>query len=146
MFSQRFQLPVVITIHASERMAVRNMDEALLLEIIETGVDKDAGGGHHWIYKHFSGRQDNLLCLAAVVDNVCRENGHAPLEDRVLKSVYFEDDDILQIRVSNKPIVREMSQGWNNNISYAQDGSIVEIILLNAMKEGLLPVEFKTAD
>ena len=51
-------------------MAVRNMDEALILDIIETGVDKDAGGGHHWIYKHFSGRQDNLLCVAAVVDNV----------------------------------------------------------------------------
>ena len=63
-----------------------------------------------------------------------------------MKSIYFEDDDILQIRVSDKPIVREMSQGWNTNISYAQDGSIVEIILLNAMKEGLLPVEFKTAD
>ncbi len=70
MFSQRFQLPVVITVHARERMAARNIDEALLLNIVETGVDKDAGAGHHWVYKHFAGRQDNLLCIAAVVENV----------------------------------------------------------------------------
>ena len=62
-----------------------------------------------------------------------------------MKSIYFEDDDILQIRVSDKPFVREMSQGFNTNISYAEDGSIVEIVLLDAKKEGLLPVEFKKA-
>lgn len=55
-----------------------------------------------------------------------------------MKSVSFEDD-ILQIRVSNKPIVHETSQGWYTNISYAEDGSIVEIVLLDAKKEGLLP-------
>lgn len=70
MFSQRFQLPVVVTVHARERMAVRNMDEALMLDIIETGVDRDAGSGHHWVYKHYPNRDDNLLCVAAVVDNV----------------------------------------------------------------------------
>lgn len=62
-----------------------------------------------------------------------------------MKSVYFEDDDILQIRVSDKPIVREISQGWSTNISYAKDGSIVEIVLLDAKKECLLPVESKKA-
>ncbi len=62
-----------------------------------------------------------------------------------MKSVYFEDDDILQIRVSDKPIVREISQGWDTNISYAEDGSIVEIVLLDAKKEGFLPVESKKA-
>ena len=70
MFSQRFQLPVVVTTHARERMAVRNIGDALLLDIIDTGVDKDAGGGHHWVYKHFADRDDNLLCVAAVVDNM----------------------------------------------------------------------------
>jgi hypothetical protein len=70
MFSKRFQLPVVITIHARERMTARDMSEALLLDIIETGVDKDAGGGHHWVYKHYPARSDNLLCIAAVIDNV----------------------------------------------------------------------------
>lgn len=47
-----------------------------------------------------------------------------------MKSVYIEDDDILEIRVSDKPIAREVSQGWHTNISYAEDGSIVEIVLL----------------
>lgn len=36
-----------------------------------------------------------------------------------MKSIYFENDDILQIRVSDKPIVREESQDWHTNISYA---------------------------
>lgn len=62
-----------------------------------------------------------------------------------MKSVYFEDDDILQIRVSDKPITRETSHGWNTNISYAEDGSVVEIVLLDAKKHGLLPLEFKKA-
>lgn len=62
-----------------------------------------------------------------------------------MKSTYFENDDILQIRVSDKTIVREVSQDWHTNISYAEDGSIVEIVLLDAKKEGLLPVEFRKA-
>lgn len=62
-----------------------------------------------------------------------------------MKSIYLESDDILQIRVSDKPIVREVSQDWNTNISYAEDGSIVEIVLLDAKKEGLLPLEFRKA-
>ena len=62
-----------------------------------------------------------------------------------MKSIYFENDDILQIRVSDKQIVREVSQDWHTNISYAEDGSIVEIVLLVAKKEGLLPVEFRKA-
>ena len=62
-----------------------------------------------------------------------------------MKSIYLESNDILQIRVSDKPIVREVSQDWNTNISYAEDGSIVEIVLLDAKKEGLLPLEFRKA-
>ena len=62
-----------------------------------------------------------------------------------MKTVYYEQDDILELRVSDKPVVREVSQGWHTNISYAEDGSIVEIVLLDAKKEGLLPVEFRPA-
>ena len=62
-----------------------------------------------------------------------------------MKSIYFENDDILQIRVSDKQIVREVSQDWHTNISYAEDGSIVEIVLLDAKKEGVLPVGFRRA-
>ena len=62
-----------------------------------------------------------------------------------MKSTYFENDDILQIRLSDKTITREVSQDWHTNISYAEDGSIVEIVLLDAKKKGLLPLEFRTA-
>ena len=62
-----------------------------------------------------------------------------------MKSIYFENDDILQIRMSDKAIVREVSQDWHTKISYAEDGTIVEIVLLDAKKEGLLPVEFRKA-
>ena len=63
----------------------------------------------------------------------------------IVKSIYFENDDILQIRVSEKQIVREVSQDWHTNISYAEDGSIIEIVLLDAKKEGLLPLEYRKA-
>ena len=62
-----------------------------------------------------------------------------------MKSIYFENDDILQIRMSEKQIVREVSQDWHTNISYAEDGSIVEIVLFDAKKEGLLPLEYRKA-
>jgi hypothetical protein len=62
-----------------------------------------------------------------------------------MKSIYFHNDDILEIRVSDKPIVREVSQDWYTNISYAEDGSIVKIVLLDARKEGVLPVEVRQA-
>ena len=47
--------------------------------------------------------------------------------------------------MSEKQIVRELSQDWYTNIGYAEDGSIVEIVLLDAKKEGLLPLEYRTA-
>ena len=61
-----------------------------------------------------------------------------------MKSICFDNDDILQIRVPDKPITREVSQDWYTNISYAEDGSIVEIVLLAAKKEGLQSVEFES--
>ena len=66
-------------------------------------------------------------------------------EAHAMKSIYFETDDILQIRVSHKPIVRDLSLDWHTNISCAEDGSIVAIVLLDAKKEGLLPVGFRKA-
>jgi hypothetical protein len=62
-----------------------------------------------------------------------------------MKTTYFQEDDILEIRVSDKPIVREVSQGWHTNISYAEDGTIVEMVLLDAKKEGLMPMEYRKA-
>jgi Protein of unknown function (DUF2283) len=53
-----------------------------------------------------------------------------------MKSTYFDKDDILSIRVSDKPIVREVSQSWHINTSYAADGTVVEVVLLDAHKDG----------
>jgi len=41
----------------------------------------------------------------------------------------------LHICISDKSIVREVSQDWHANISYAEDGSIVEIVLLDAFRQ-----------
>ena len=60
-----------------------------------------------------------------------------------MKSIYFENADIFQIRMADKLIVREVSQGWNTHISYAEDGSIIEIALLDAKIQGLLPLEYR---
>ncbi|CBL44705.1 Hypothetical protein HDN1F_11220 [gamma proteobacterium HdN1] len=58
-----------------------------------------------------------------------------------MKTTYYEDDDILVIRLSDKPIAREVSQGWYTHISYAEDGTAVEIVMLDAKARGALPVE-----
>lgn len=62
-----------------------------------------------------------------------------------VKTIYYEDDDILEIHVSDQPVVREVSHGWNLNIAYAADGSVVEIVLLEAREQGVLPVTTERA-
>jgi hypothetical protein len=53
---------------------------------------------------------------------------------------HYADDDIFDIQISDKRALQEVSHGWNVNISYAEDGSIVEIVLLEAREQGLYPV------
>ena len=57
-----------------------------------------------------------------------------------MRTTYYPQDDILEIRFSEKPISREVSQDWNINLSYAGDGSIVELVILDAVKAGFMPV------
>jgi len=59
--------------------------------------------------------------------------------------VYYEQDDILEVRLSDKAVVRDVSQGWNTTISYAEDGSVVQIVLLDAKKEGWVPIALSKA-
>ncbi|MDD5335317.1 MAG: DUF2283 domain-containing protein [Rhodoferax sp.] len=51
-----------------------------------------------------------------------------------VQSNYAEQDDILHLRMSDKPITREVSRDWNTHIGYAADGTIVEIVLLDAKR------------
>ncbi len=62
-----------------------------------------------------------------------------------MHTTYFDEDDILVIRLSDKPIVREVSQNWNTHISYAEDGSAVELVLLEARVNGAYPLEVQAA-
>lgn len=56
-----------------------------------------------------------------------------------MKTTYFDDEDTLVIRLSDKPVVREVSQDWNTHISYAADGSVVETVILDALQCGAWP-------
>ena len=56
-----------------------------------------------------------------------------------MKAVYHPQDDILELRFSDKAIVRERSQDWNVHVSYAADDSIVEMVILDAVASGLIP-------
>jgi hypothetical protein len=58
-----------------------------------------------------------------------------------MKTTYYPQDDILEIHFSDKPITREVSQDWNVNLSFAEDGSVVEIVILDAVKAGFMPFE-----
>lgn len=69
MYSNRFQRTVRLTDHAGKRMAQRNITEGLLLDIIETGTLKKKDDRHVWLYKAYADRKDNLLCIAAVMDD-----------------------------------------------------------------------------
>ncbi|MBO0615361.1 DUF2283 domain-containing protein [Thiothrix fructosivorans] len=57
-----------------------------------------------------------------------------------MKAIYHQDDDILVLRFSDELPAREVSQGWNVNISYTARGDIVEIVVLEAKESGLYPV------
>ncbi len=56
-----------------------------------------------------------------------------------MKTIYFPEDDILELIFSEKEIVRETSQDWNVNVSYATDNSIVQMVILDAVAAGLIP-------
>lgn len=62
-----------------------------------------------------------------------------------MQSTYYSKDDILVIRLSDKAIVREVSQDWNTHVSYAEDGSAVEIVLLDAKASGAYPLRVEQA-
>lgn len=62
-----------------------------------------------------------------------------------MRTTYFDEDDILVIRLSDKPVVREVSQDWCTHISYAEDGSTVEIVLLDAKANGAYPFQIEHA-
>ena len=60
-----------------------------------------------------------------------------------MKTIYYDADDILVVRLSDKPVTREGSEDWNTHISYAEDDSAVEVVLLDAKANGAYPLEIQ---
>ena len=56
-----------------------------------------------------------------------------------MRTIYYPEDDTLEIHFSDKPIVRETSQDWNVNLSFAADGSLVQMVILDAVNIGFMP-------
>jgi hypothetical protein len=57
-----------------------------------------------------------------------------------MKAVSLDEDDTLVIRLSDKPIVRQVSQDWRTHIGLAADGSAVEAVILEAWESGAWPL------
>jgi len=62
-----------------------------------------------------------------------------------VRTTYYAEDDILVVHLSDKPVCREVSQDWGTHISYAEDGSAVEIVLLDAKANGAYPLSVEHA-
>lgn len=69
MFCQRFGLEVHMTRHARERMSQRDITEALLSELLETGQVRYKDDIRLWIAKAVERRDDNLVCAAVVLED-----------------------------------------------------------------------------
>ncbi len=50
-------------------MRERDIGEALLLDLLETGILKRKDEAHGWVYKAYPDRKDNLLCAAVLLGN-----------------------------------------------------------------------------
>ena len=59
----------------------------------------------------------------------------------MMHATYWKDDDILEVRLSDKPISRETSERWHVHKSYSDDGEFVAVIFLDAVKEGYFTTE-----
>jgi len=62
-----------------------------------------------------------------------------------MKTIYYSADDILELHFSDNPITLETSQGWNIVVSYDANNHLVQMVVLEASKSGLLPLQEKKA-
>jgi len=62
-------LPIVLTTHALQRAQERSISPAMIQDMVDHGTQQEAAPGHFWFYKGYPERNDNLLCVAAVIDN-----------------------------------------------------------------------------
>ena len=70
MYSKRFLLEIRISHHAKTRMAERKITEEIILDLVETGNTNYKDDKRLWIYKAYTDRDDNLLCIAVVLESI----------------------------------------------------------------------------
>lgn len=70
MYSKRFLLEVRLSHHAKLRMIERDISEAIIIDLVETGATQYKDKKRLWIYKAYTDRNDNLLCIAVVIESV----------------------------------------------------------------------------
>jgi len=69
MFSTQFNRPVILTRHAARRMADRNISEAELLRVLDTGDTRFKDATHLWAFQHLAGRSDHPICAVWVLED-----------------------------------------------------------------------------
>jgi hypothetical protein len=69
MYSHRFGRAIHLTAHARTRMVQRGIDDDRLLALVETGDAVYKDDRRLWIAKAFDDRSDNLICVAAVLED-----------------------------------------------------------------------------
>jgi hypothetical protein len=68
-YSERFRCLVQLTRHAIARMEERSITNDMVGELVESGKIRNKDKNRMWIYKDFNDRDDNLICVAAVMDD-----------------------------------------------------------------------------
>lgn len=68
MWSERFKKNVWLTDDARQAMTKREISESLVYDLVETGRIKHKDNLNAWIFKHYPERNDNLLCIAALIE------------------------------------------------------------------------------
>ena len=69
MYSFRFGRQVIVTRHAAQRMAERNVTDALLLRLIDEGNTRYRDASHLWTWLDLPDRVDNLVCAVLVLED-----------------------------------------------------------------------------
>ena len=60
-----------------------------------------------------------------------------------MRTLYYSEDDILELHFSDNPIVKETAQDWNIVLSYDANNHLVQMVVLDASESGLLPLQEK---
>ena len=55
-----------------------------------------------------------------------------------MKTIYYPEDDILELHFSDNPIVKETAQDWNIVLSYDANNHLVQTVVLEASASGWL--------